>query len=510
MHSLARRYIVIHGIFLLSILGFDSQICAGQAGGVQTQGPQFRLVRSVSGSKGTPQGGRFAMEDPRSVFYVPADHQVIVYMEWEGLPGKHHLEGFWRSPGGKGVAMSDFDYDAKDRRFGAYWTLALASDMENGNWSLEAHVDGELAGTHAFQVVSSAKPAEAIPGRKMYTPAQLYELALQSSVVIEKFDKNGSKFGESSGFLMEPSSIVTAFEGIDGATKLRVTCSDGKKFETDKVAAWNRRQDWVVLNGSSIILPRLKTAEAASWSIGDVVSFLDSTPEGNRVITNVSIDGKNSFPDAGTRLNISAAPTDRAVGSSLLNEYGEVIGIVTGTLIPRASAANTPGVIPRAGSELRPQRGLAVPVSAVTRAADASETPLAALEQKGEFLVPVTPSRNLVYGQLARSIETKGGLPFPIDGGDVFSRKDAKLYVYLLWEGHEKVKGSLTMRIFDLDNRILNNGATGPPTKLSLNRGDKKISSWETLISSLSPGIYRVDVWLNSEPVWRTFFRVTE
>ena len=72
---------LLAGLFLLT--NFVSQTCHGQAGGVQADGPKFRLVRSVSGSKGNSQGSRYSMEDPRSVFYVPADRQVIVYMEWE-------------------------------------------------------------------------------------------------------------------------------------------------------------------------------------------------------------------------------------------------------------------------------------------------------------------------------------------------------------------------------------------------------------------------------------------
>lgn len=51
------------------------------AGGVPAGGQQFRLVRSVSGSKGSQQGGRFVIEDPRSVFYLPEDTKIIVYFE---------------------------------------------------------------------------------------------------------------------------------------------------------------------------------------------------------------------------------------------------------------------------------------------------------------------------------------------------------------------------------------------------------------------------------------------
>lgn len=498
---------------VVSLLSATGQVCRGQAGGVQAEGPRFRLIRSVSGSKGSSQGNRFSMEDPRSVFYVPADRQVIVYMEWDGPIGKHHLEGFWRNPAGKIAVMNDFDYEAKATRFGAYWILALTEGVENGGWSLEAHVDGELAGTHGFQILNSAKPEGIDSTRKMFTPAQLYEHALQASVVIEKFDRSGEKFGESSGFLLEPDWIATAFACIDGASKLRVTLSDGTRFETEQVGAWNRRQDWAVLKANATKLPKLKKAEANSWSVGDIGSYLESAAEGSRTIANVSIDGKNTFPSAGLRLNISAGPTERAVGSALLNEWGEVIGIVTRGLIPGASQTNLASLwatTSKTGARIFSLNGLAVPVSLLEGLNEAGGTPLSVLASKGEFLPPVTAGRSIVSAQLARSLDKKGKMTFVSEGSDVFSKKDSSVYVYVFWEGKEKVSGLLTMRVFNLDNQLLNRTMLEKPTKFNLGKGEQKTATWEFGIEPLPPGIYRVDVWLDDAPAWRTFFRITE
>src|SRR5713101_6018745 len=111
------------------------------AGGVQPSESKYHLVRSVSGSKGTQQGGRYIIEDPRTIFYVPDDRQVVVYLEWDGPVGQHHLE--------------------------AYWTLLLAESAPTGLWTLEAHVDGEVAGTHTFQIVGAPRPANTIPTRRI-------------------------------------------------------------------------------------------------------------------------------------------------------------------------------------------------------------------------------------------------------------------------------------------------------------------------------------------------------
>jgi hypothetical protein len=304
---------------------------------------------------------------------------------------------------------------------------------------------------------------------------------------------------------MEQGWVATAFECIDGASKLRVTLSDGTRFETDQLAAWNRRQGWAVFKASSNKLPQLRKAVANSWNVGDITSYLDVAAEGNRVIANVTIDGKNTFPFAGMRLNISAGPVEKAVGSALLNEWGEAIGIVTRGLIAGAREVNL------ADLRMLPRGGLAVPVSLIEGLSDgAAGTPLNVLESMGEFLPPITAGRNIISAQLAHALDKKGGISFPSEGGDVFSKKDSAVYVYVFWEGKEKVKGLLTMRVFDLDNRLLNKAMLEKPLKFSLGKGEQKTTTWQFGIGPVPPGIYRVDVWLDDAPAWRSFFRVTE
>ena len=85
--------------------------------GAQPQGPAaaatFRVVRSVSGSRGAVEGTRFVVSDPRTVFNVPGDGQIIVYFEWQGPAGRHRMEGIWRDPSGKVATITNFDYEAR-------------------------------------------------------------------------------------------------------------------------------------------------------------------------------------------------------------------------------------------------------------------------------------------------------------------------------------------------------------------------------------------------------------
>jgi hypothetical protein len=82
----------------------------------------LRFIRSVSGTKGVQKGALYEIEDARSSFSLPEDHQVTVYFEWEGEPGLYHFEGRWKDPTGHVVLVAPTEYLAKTRLFGVRWT----------------------------------------------------------------------------------------------------------------------------------------------------------------------------------------------------------------------------------------------------------------------------------------------------------------------------------------------------------------------------------------------------
>src|SRR5271163_5295913 len=138
-------------------------------GGVAAGKSRFRVVRSISGSAGAQENGSYIIRDPRTIFHIPQDHRVIVYFEWEGPLGPHHFEGVWKSPDGKITSVSDFDYEAKQARFGGYWDMLIAENTPTGLWMVQAFVDGELTGTHTFQVLSGAA-ASTVPAEPVRSP----------------------------------------------------------------------------------------------------------------------------------------------------------------------------------------------------------------------------------------------------------------------------------------------------------------------------------------------------
>jgi hypothetical protein len=509
--------------FWISALGSTSFFAqqpnaqAPQAGGVAPAEPTFHLVRSVCGSKGSQKGDHFVMEDPRSVFYLPEDKQVMIYFEWEGPAGQHHFEGFWKNPEGKVVVLSDFAYEAKQKRFAGYWTLPLTDAMSPGMWLLEAHVDGELAGTYNFQVTVAPRPPLPSP-RPVLTPADLYKQLLGATVSVERWDGQHRRIGVGSGFIVGGDLFVTTFENVESASSVRVTSANGVTAELNGLVAWNRHEDWAVMRFPVPLAKPLAIAKAGSWQIGDICYSLDSPQEGNRTIVSGNITGSHKFPDVGERLNLSFHLTDRAGGSPVVTEYGEVIGIAcSASLVPGISslALSKQGDFPDypsnlAGEGLTPGFGaqLALPMSAIKMPQpDTAVTTFAEMMKSGQFLENLVKNENLLMGTLGKSVERHNQLISIKDAKFEYQRRDEQLSVLITWHAQSKLKSSASIKLFDIDNKLI---STCQPAKVNLSKGQVVYSSWNFGVSELSPGFYYVDLVLDSTPIWRTFFRITD
>ena len=491
---------------------------AQQAGGVSAAEPKFRLVRSISGTKGSQRGDQYVIEDPRTVFYLPEDKQVIVYFEWEGPLGPHHLEGFWKNPEGKVVVISDFNYESKQKRFAGYWTLLLSESMPPGVWSLEAHIDGEVVGAHNFQIAVAPRPAAAVPSRPLLGPTEIYKLALPAMVSVESLDNQRRRLGLGSGFVLEKDLIATSFENIEGASYLRVVLANGAGLDFDSIVAWNRREDWALLRMASPVSNSLVAAKPNSWEVGDRCFSLDSPQQGGRTIVDGDITGSHRFNEVGDRLNLNLTLSRTASGSPLLNEYGEVIGVVvSSSLVPGLSSLallregdfpRYPGNLLGGGITFVLGPPLAVPISAIqTPKPETPATALADLAKSGLFPQSLVPNDNLLQGTVAKSVRRAGTQMEAVDQRFEFQRKDARVSVLITWHGESKLKSSAFLKIYNIDNKLV--GIT-TPLKLNLSKGQLVFSVVTFEVGSLPGGTYRVDLVLGSDPVWRSFFRLVD
>jgi S1-C subfamily serine protease len=486
------------------------------AAGARPGESKFQLVKSVSGTKTLQEGASPVIEDPRTDFYRPHDNQgdkqVLVYFTWEGPLGPHHFEGLWKNQEGKVMVVSEFSYTNDKRRFGGYFTMLLTETIATGIWTLEVRIDGESAGTHNFQIIGAPRPDAVMHGRRPLTRGEIYQHAVAASVSIENLNDRGQLQKSGAGFLIERGQVLTAFEVLDGASQIRIIMPDGKRVEASEVMAWSRRQDWAILKLASAELPTLPTVSSgatAAWSIGDHCFSVDVPLEGNRVLMETSVVGKRDVGVGGERVIIADPLNRRAIGSPLMNEYGEVFGLIGGNPIPGAGLLQDLDLVgpPTLGDNLR--GALAVPITLITqRPSGGAPTTLHELASSGQFEPPLVGFRNIMRATLARSVERKGDVAEGIDERLEYSRRDPQAVVLIGWYPKEKLKGLPSLRIYDLDNHLLSEDKAKKPINLS--PGKLSYSIWQLALTGLPPGTYRIDVLLDTDAHWRAFFRIAE
>jgi S1-C subfamily serine protease len=501
----------VFAIFLVSAL-----LAARQAGHAQGTAPgkpsaklsAYKVLRSVSGTSGHEDNGRYIMEDPRSVFVAGKDTKVTVYFEWEGPAGQHHFEGLWKSPEGKIVLISDFRYEAKGPRFSGYWSMLLSEATPSGEWGLEARIDGEPAGTHSF-VISGSPSAASASGPPILSSSDLYQKAFEASVTVDKIAADGVLVSKGSGFWIGEGRLLTAFSVIDGASRLRISLRDGAQLVTDQVLAWNRWQDWAVLKLERSPKAWLKRTSADAAKVGDRCVFLEMVPAGAK-LADGSITGKNTFAKAGERLLIASGVTSSSFGGPLLDEYGNYVGILGGSIIPGGDPIRTFSLMGDPGATSRATdwetTGLAVPQTLFPDVpTNASPTSLAELASRGEMLPPVIKVHSLQSATLA--VMAPGRAQFPQEYKRVFSRRETKPIVLVTWQGFEKEKFTSVLRLFSSDNKLV---SESKPKEISLTSGKYMTTMWEIPVAAMPGGIYRFDLVLNGKTAWRDFFRITD
>ena len=498
-------------VLLISSTSFSSQAqqpTSTAGGGARAAEPSFRVIRSVSGTKLFDEGGPSGVQDPRSLFYANTDKEIIVYFTWEGSPGPHHFEGLWKDPAGKIAMTSEFDYSPPQPRFGAYFKMLLGDTPAVGNWVLEARIDGESAGSHSFQITAAPRPeGVTAPVRRRLIPSEVYTRAAAASVAIENIDLKGARRNIGTGFFIGPGRILTAFQVIDNANKLRVVGPDGKTFEVTEVLAVNRRQDWIVLKApTENVVPLVRASD--SWAIGDRAFLLDVPAENNRVLVETSLIGKQTLGAGGDRINIGDTVNRRAIGSPLLNEFAEVIGFVGGSLLPGAAFIEDMAFGARTFSLGGASRGtLAVPINLIDES-NGTATTIEGLAKSGQFIPALVSSQSVLSGVIARAVNTKANPPRTIEERNEISQANPQAVVFITWLPTEKRKGYPSLRIYDLDNRQLSEYRN--KKKITVTPNKISYSLWELNLAGLPNGIYRIDALLDGDYVWRTFFRVVD
>lgn len=473
--------------------------------------PEYRLVRSVSGPSGKVVGTKFELDETRSRFVYPQDKSLVVYFEFDGPPGLQVLSAVWKRPDGTIAYLSaDVKLQTQARDFGAYWVYDITDDMPSGVWQVEIRLNGAPIATHPFEMVIPPKPKTepppppAEPVQKSVTMEDLYR-RVKSIVWIHKLDQNGKHIDSCTGFVIAPNRVATAFQAIDASNGVELEFTDGRKVKANDVVALNRLQDWAILAVETGDLPAFERGDLTKVSVGDrLVVF--NVENNAHIIGGVDLGGRRSVPAFGYRLQLTPSPSAESAGGPLMDGYGKLIGILGGSLTP-GSRFNRHLMSVSANIWGKLQQGnAAVPITLIPEKLPEQTTSIQKLQESGALSQPIVPTPNLMYSGTSNTMP-KDPLLTPPDVGE-FNRKDPDLWVYTIWRRNTKVsKGMLSATIYDAKN---SSRFKLTPTQVKIPSDVPIRSAFKFAPSQLEAGMYRVDLFWDDVPVWRTFFAITD
>jgi hypothetical protein len=499
-HKMVGMRSVIDGVLVILFLCAHTQAWADS----------FRLVKSQSGPSGRIVDNRFVFDELRNRFVYPQDKSLTVYFEWEAPVGNHTLSALWKDPDGRVATISpDIKMETKTPELHAYWIFEATSGMRGGIWTVEIRIDGAPAGSHSFELVVPEQPkAETAPlTPKLPSLDEIYASAGRSLVWIYKLDEAGRRTDTALGFVTGENQVATAFQAIDGVTRVEVEFSGGRKVTSDEVWLCNRPEDWALLKVETGTTPVLERMETGKVPVGERYLVFNVEGEQARVIGGVDITGRRTVPGFGDRIQIAPSPSREAAGGPLLSPSGLVAGIIGGSVTPGSRfSRHDMSVSPALWSRLNADSA-AVPIGAVPKLSGAEPTNFQALLDKGILTPPLTPTPSLVYGGSARAI-SKNANDMTTKDTSEFSHRDQIIWIYTLWQKKDKTgKGIVSGKVYDSRNRLLVDVAN---RKISLDDRVPMRVAFDFAPANFPAGVYRVDVHWNSRPAWRTFFTIVD
>lgn len=473
---------------------FCSLLVTSVAASAQT--PQT-VLKISAGPSGAEVDGTFRLNEERARFDPAADKQVVVLFQWDGTAGPHRLGVQWRSPDGALSTNSAFDYVAKDRRFGAYWTLPLNPTLPAGMWSVEATIDGQPAGRFTFELAPMSMRAP-VSARRPISASEMYARLSAAFVVLDRQSVTGQHLDPAAAFITGKDRLTTAIAALDGADVIDAIYPDGSRKRVDALQALNRRQDWAVIAVAAETAADLPVAAASAAKVGDRSFSMEGTTNGGRVLVDGVISGELNTAGTGGRLLAQWSNGTGTPGAPVVNEFGELIGFVGGTMVPGAS-----GIADLLHFRAALRGTPIVPQTLVRTVPNVAAASMTDLRARTELLPALRGTEHVLSAGFAKRL-LRSNFVSPSEAQEEFVAEDKTVIAFISWSTQGRLKGMLSLKIFDEANHLV---AESKPKKIDLRPGVSMLSSWQIPVPT-APGWYRAEFLVDGAPIYRSFMHV--
>ena len=337
------------------------------------------------------------------------------------------------------------------------------------------------------------------PVKRVLSQAELFARASAGFVVLERATAKGDRLDPAAAFAVGHGRLFTAVAAVDGADRISAVLPDGTRQPIVAVIAMNRQQDWMVLAGGPAGEVDQPVVSDSKIQVGDRLFSIEGAGSGSRVLVDGSLAGRAGSQASGPRLIMTlggVAPP----GEPVFNEFGELVGVIGGSLVPGTSDISD---LLHFRMELR---GVPlVPITLIRAPMETPPVPLADLQARGDLLPAVQGGQHVLSGGFALGINRTETVT-PADQRTEFSARDKEFVVFVTWSPQARVKGAVALKMYDDANHAV---VDSKPGKLDLRPGDRRLSNWRLPVPG-RPGTYRADVLLDGVPIWRSFVRIRE
>jgi S1-C subfamily serine protease len=158
---------------------------------------------------------------------------------------------------------------------------------------------------------------------------EIFEKAKNAVAIINVYDENRNLLKIGAGFTYTPDGqIVTTYNLVSGGKFVKIKVND-KEYVPLAIYKIDRRRDVIVYKIDGENLPFLGVANSDNVKIGDRV-FTIGNPKGfERSFSEGVISAKRDFGAGKVYFQFTGPNTEGMEGSPLLNENGDVIGIIS-------------------------------------------------------------------------------------------------------------------------------------------------------------------------------------
>jgi hypothetical protein len=156
---------------------------------------------------------------------------------------------------------------------------------------------------------------------KIVGPAVLY---------IETYDRNNQPYKSGSGFIIENNGkIITNYHVINNAYSAKVKLADGRIFDIEKVLNYDEDKDIAILKINTNNLPIVQQGDSDNIMSGERIIVIGSPLGLENTISEGIISNSKRILMEKNYIQTTAPISPGSSGGPLLNDKGEVIGIMT-------------------------------------------------------------------------------------------------------------------------------------------------------------------------------------